>query len=120
MSEDVDFKIVPFDVDSMSRSQRRKLLAWVTRQDHSKSANSWLPDRPADHIAAEELNITDLDLRPWKLPGSSRASDPTLVSHIYDLHVTRGHCDIPTVIALEEKIMLQDADKFRNQFPALR
>jgi hypothetical protein len=48
----------------------------------------------------------------------SRAPDPTLVRHVYDLHVTRERYDSPSVVALAKEIMSQDAEEFRNQFPA--
>lgn len=52
------------------------------------------------------------------LAGLSRDFDPTLVRHIYDLHVLRDHVDRGTVIALARSIAVTDADEFRNQYPA--
>lgn len=52
--------------------------------------------------------------------GLSRDPDPTLVRHIYDLHVTRAHYDAAEVVELALGIMPQDAAEFGNQFPAYR
>ena len=46
--------------------------------------------------------------------------DPTLVRHIYDLHVIRRHYDPAEVAALARTIMLADAKAYGHQFPAYR
>jgi predicted nucleotidyltransferase component of viral defense system len=46
--------------------------------------------------------------------------DPTLVRHIYDLHVIRGHYEPAEVIALARTIMLADVKAYGHQFPAYR
>jgi hypothetical protein len=46
--------------------------------------------------------------------------DPTLVRHLYDLHVIRAHYDPAEVAALAREIMPHDAEVFGNQFPAYR
>jgi hypothetical protein len=46
--------------------------------------------------------------------------DATLVRHIYDLHVIRGHYESAKVIALARTIMLADAKAYGHQFPAYR
>jgi predicted nucleotidyltransferase component of viral defense system len=46
--------------------------------------------------------------------------DPTLVRHLYDLHVMRAHYDPADVVALAREIMPHDAEVFGNQFPAYR
>jgi len=46
--------------------------------------------------------------------------DPTLVRHIYDLHVLRAHYDPAAVVALARTIMLADAEAYGHQFPAYR
>jgi predicted nucleotidyltransferase component of viral defense system len=43
--------------------------------------------------------------------------DPTLIRHVYDLHVIRAHCDPAEVAALAQPIMQQDAAVFGRQFP---
>jgi hypothetical protein len=53
-----------------------------------------------------------------ELAGLSRDPDPTLVRHIYDLHMMRGHLDAITVAALARDIAAADAQEFRNQYPA--
>ncbi len=46
--------------------------------------------------------------------------DPTLVRHLYDLHVIRAQYDPAEVAALAREIMPHDAEVFGNQFPAYR
>jgi len=46
--------------------------------------------------------------------------DPTLVRHVYDLHVIRAHYDATEVAALAREIMPHDAEVFGKQFPAYR
>ncbi len=53
-----------------------------------------------------------------ELAGLSRDPDPTLVRHIYDLHMMRGRVDPVEVAALARDIALTDAEEFRNQYPA--
>lgn len=72
-----------------------------------------------NETAAEKL-ISLTRRTAMEIAGLSRAPDPTLVRHVYDLHITREHCDLPSVIALAREIMSQDAEEFRNQHPAYR
>ena len=46
--------------------------------------------------------------------------DHTLVRHIYDLHVTRGHYDAKEVAALAREVMPHDAKIFGNLSPEYR
>ena len=46
--------------------------------------------------------------------------DPTLVRHIYDLHVTRENYDAAEVAVLAREIMPHDAEVFGNQYPPYR
>jgi hypothetical protein len=46
--------------------------------------------------------------------------DPTLVRHIYDLHMTRPHYGLNAVAELAWEIMLADVEAYGNQFPAYR
>jgi predicted nucleotidyltransferase component of viral defense system len=55
-----------------------------------------------------------------ELAGLQRERDPTLVRHIYDLHVLRDHYDAGEVVALAREIMRADADTYGHQFPAYR
>jgi Nucleotidyl transferase AbiEii toxin, Type IV TA system len=52
------------------------------------------------------------------LAGASRDPDPTLVRHIYDLHMMRGHLDFAAVAALAQAIAAADAEQFARQYPA--
>jgi hypothetical protein len=52
--------------------------------------------------------------------GVQRERDPTLVRHIYDLHVTRAHYELADVIVLAPEIMQSDAETYGGQFPAYR
>lgn len=55
-----------------------------------------------------------------ELAGAQRDPDPTLVRHIYDLHMIRQHYDSADVAVLARDIMLADAATYGNQFPAYR
>ena len=55
-----------------------------------------------------------------ELAGVQRVADPTLVRHIYDLHVTREHYDPAAMIDLAREIMAADAEAYGGQFPAYR
>jgi hypothetical protein len=50
--------------------------------------------------------------------GVSRDPDPTLVRHIYDLHVLRQHIDPDQIARLARAAAATDAEEFRNQHPA--
>ena len=50
-----------------------------------------------------------------EIAGVSRALDPTLVRHIYDLHMLRDQVDPARVAALMREIALQDAEAFGRQ-----
>lgn len=53
-----------------------------------------------------------------ELAGLSRDPDPTLIRHVYDLHMMHGHVDPAEVAALAREIAVADADVFRNQYQA--
>jgi predicted nucleotidyltransferase component of viral defense system len=55
-----------------------------------------------------------------ELAGVQRDRDPTLVRHIYDLHVIRDHYDGADVADLAREIMLADAETYGHKFPAYR
>ena len=55
-----------------------------------------------------------------ELAGVQRQRDPTLVRHVYDLHVIREHYDIADVAVLAREIMHSDAETYGHQFPAYR
>jgi predicted nucleotidyltransferase component of viral defense system len=52
--------------------------------------------------------------------GVQREHDPTLVRHIYDLHVIGEHYDPAEVTALAREVMQSDAETYGDQFPAYR
>jgi hypothetical protein len=52
-----------------------------------------------------------------ELAGLSRDPDPTLVRHIYDLHMMRDLIDPGQVAELARAIAEADAKEFRNQYP---
>ena len=41
--------------------------------------------------------------------------DPTLLRHVYDLHVIKDHCDLANVATMARDIMNHDAEEFGNQ-----
>jgi predicted nucleotidyltransferase component of viral defense system len=55
-----------------------------------------------------------------ELADVQRDRDPTLVRHIYDLHVIRDHYDAADVALLAQEIMQADAETYGHQFPAYR
>lgn len=84
-------------------------------------------DRPAEvpsltcvsvtETAAEKLVSLTRRLA-MELAGVSRNPDPTLVRHIYDLHVIRERIDPEETGALARQIAQADAEEFKNQYPA--
>ena len=67
--------------------------------------------------AAEKL-VSLTRRTAMELAGASRDPDPTLVRHIYDLHMMRDLIDPAEVAALARDIAETDARQFRNQYPA--
>lgn len=55
-----------------------------------------------------------------EIAGLSRAPDPTLVRHIYDLHMIREQIDKAEVAVLMRAIAVMDAEQFDHQHPAYR
>jgi predicted nucleotidyltransferase component of viral defense system len=55
-----------------------------------------------------------------ELAGLQTEHDPTLVRHIYDLHVIAEHYDPADVAALAREVMQSDAETYGDQFPAYR
>ena len=53
-----------------------------------------------------------------EIAGAGRDPDPTLVRHVYDLHLMRGHIDPALVAALARAAAETDAEEFDNQYPA--
>jgi predicted nucleotidyltransferase component of viral defense system len=67
--------------------------------------------------AAEKL-ISLTRRTAMELAGLSRAPDPNLVRHIYDLHAIHAHVDHAEAIDLIRSIAQSDAQEFGNQHPA--
>jgi predicted nucleotidyltransferase component of viral defense system len=53
-----------------------------------------------------------------ELAGLQRDRDPTLVRHLYDLHVIKEHYDPAELATLAREIMIADARTYGHQFPA--
>jgi predicted nucleotidyltransferase component of viral defense system len=53
-----------------------------------------------------------------ELAGVRKKRDPTLVRHIYDLHMIREHYDAAEVATLAHEVMLADAQTRGDKFPA--
>jgi Nucleotidyl transferase AbiEii toxin, Type IV TA system len=71
-----------------------------------------VPETAAEKLVALTRRIA------MELAGLSRDPDPTLVRHIYDLHLMLGHIDPVQVASLARDIAAADAQEFRNQYPA--
>lgn len=67
--------------------------------------------------AAEKL-VSLTRRTAMEMAGLSRDPDPTLVRHIYDLHVMRDHVDPDQIASLARAIAIVDAEEFRHQYPA--
>jgi hypothetical protein len=67
--------------------------------------------------AAEKL-VSLTRRTAMELAGVSRAPDPALVRHIYDLHMMRERLDMGVVGALARDIAAADAEEFAHQHPA--
>jgi predicted nucleotidyltransferase component of viral defense system len=53
-----------------------------------------------------------------ELAGLRKERDPTLVRHIYDLHMTCDHYDAADTVALAHEVMKADAETRGDRFPA--
>jgi hypothetical protein len=67
--------------------------------------------------AAEKL-VSLTRRTAMEMAGASRDPDPTLVRHVYDLHMVRDLIDWTVVSTLARDIAGADAEEFRNQYPA--
>lgn len=84
--------------------------------DHAPEVAA-LPCVSVTETAAEKL-VALTRRTAMELAGLSRDPDPTLVRHIYDLHVMREHVDPAVVAELARAIAEADAREFGNQYPA--
>jgi len=55
-----------------------------------------------------------------ELAGASNYRDPTIVRHIYDLHVIREHYDPTEIMTMAQDIMQADAEAYGHNFHAYR
>jgi Nucleotidyl transferase AbiEii toxin, Type IV TA system len=69
--------------------------------------------------AAEKL-VSLTGRTAMELAGVARVRDPTLVRHIYDLHVTSAYYDATEVAQLAREIMPRDAEEFGIRYPTYR
>jgi predicted nucleotidyltransferase component of viral defense system len=85
--------------------------------------------RPPELEAVEYVSITETAAEKavsltrrtaMEIAGPSRAPAPTLVRHIYDLHMVRGQIDQAEVADLMRSIAVMDAEQFGHQHPAYR
>jgi hypothetical protein len=67
--------------------------------------------------AAEKL-VSLTRRTAMEMAGVSRDPDPTLVRHIYDLHMMRDLIDLAAVVGLAREIAATDAQQFIHQYPA--
>jgi Nucleotidyl transferase AbiEii toxin, Type IV TA system len=67
--------------------------------------------------AAEKL-VSLTRRTAMEMAGASRDPDPTLVRHIYDLHMLRELIDPANVAGLARRIAETDAQEFASQYPA--
>lgn len=70
-----------------------------------------------NETAAEKL-VSLTRRTAMELRGLSRAPDPHLVRHIYDLYAVHAHIDRAAVVELARAIARADAQEFANQYPA--
>ena len=67
--------------------------------------------------AAEKL-VSLTRRTAMEMAGASRDPDPTLIRHVYDLHMMRELVDPATVANLAQQIAENDAAQFAHQYPA--
>jgi hypothetical protein len=55
-----------------------------------------------------------------ELAGLRQTRSPTLVRHVYDLHLIREHYDLAEVASLALEVMIDDAETYGRDFPAYK
>ncbi len=90
--------------------------SFVSEAASRKPEVSAIPCVALTETAAEKLVALTRRIA-MELAGASRDPDPSLVRHIYDLHVMRDHVDVSAVSALARDIAVEDASEFGNQYP---
>ena len=76
-----------------------------------------MPCVSVSETAAEKL-VSLTRRTAMELRGLSRAPDPNLVRHIYDLYAIHTYIDRAVVIELARDIAQADAEEFSSQYPA--
>jgi hypothetical protein len=99
----IDLPVASFVAEAFNRSPEITSIACVSVAE----------------TAAEKL-VSLTRRTAMELAGVARVRDPTLVRHIYDLHVTSAYYDAREAAQLAREIMPRDAEEFANQFPAYR
>ena len=105
--------------------------AWPMRRPSTeRSVRSFIAegfDRPAEVVAiacaaipesAAEKLVALTRRAGAELAGLRETRNPTLVRHVYDLHVIREHYDFADVAILAREIMIDDAKTYGRDFPA--
>jgi predicted nucleotidyltransferase component of viral defense system len=109
-------------IDMLSIQARRPSVERPVRSFIAEGSN-----RPAEvastacaaipEIAAEKL-VALTRRAGAELAGLREKRDPTLVRHMYDLHVIREHYDAADVAGLAREIMIDEAKTYGRDFPA--
>jgi hypothetical protein len=110
-----------------------ELAAWPLRQNPvEKAVSSFIADafkKPPEVQKIKCVSIVETAAEKFvaltrragtEQTGSDDARDPTIVRHIYDLHVIREHYNPIELIALAQDIMKADAKAYGHLFPAYR
>jgi hypothetical protein len=110
-----------------------ELAAWPLRQNPvEKAVSSFIADAFKKPPEAQKINcVSIVETAAEKFValtrragteqiGSEDSRDPTIVRHIYDLHVIREHYNPIELIALAQEIMKADAKAYGHLFPAYR
>ena len=122
-SDDVDHDLRPTIQIELTYAPLR--LASVVYPVHSFIAEAF--GREPELAAISCVNVTETAAEKFvaltrriamELAGLSRAPDPTLVRHIYDLHLIRERIDPAEVARLARAIAIADSQEFENQYPA--
>jgi hypothetical protein len=93
------------------------VLSFVSEATNQPPETPAVPCVSIVETAAEKL-ISITRRTAMELAGAGREPDPTLVRHLYDLHMMRTLIDPTEVITLARAIAKADGEEFRNQYPA--
>jgi hypothetical protein len=93
------------------------VLSFVSEATNQPPETPAVPCVSIIETAAEKL-ISITRRTAMELAGAGREPDPTLVRHLYDLHMMRTLIDPAEVVTLSRAISAADGEEFRNQYPA--